>query len=106
MTNKTQTQNKTYERFLSYALRNGLENIHTGILIKDIVLKDNKSQNGVYARVYKKIRENKHSHKQTDIYFIVIFKQFPIKDNLVLFKRTTNLNLLNKILRRWEEIKI
>jgi len=94
------------ERYLSYALRNGLEYIHTGILFKDVVLKDNESKNCSYGRIYKKIREDKHSHKQTDIYFIVVFKQFPIKDNLILFKKTTSLKLLNRVLKRWDEIGV
>jgi len=94
------------EKVLSYALRNGLEYIHTGILFKDYTLKDNKSENCVYGRVYKKIRENKHTHKQTEIYFIVIFKQHPIRENLILFQKTTNLKVLNMVLKRWEDIKI
>ena len=95
----------SYDKYLSYSLKNGLENINTGILIKDIILKDIKS-GCVYGRIYKKIRENKHSHKQTDIYFIVIFRQNPIRENLVFFKRTMDLKFLNMVLKRWEEIKI
>ena len=96
----------TYEKLLSYALRDGLEHIHTGILFKDCVLKDNKTKGCVYGRIYKKISENRHTHKQKEIFYIVVFKQHPIRENLILFKKTTNLKFLNNILKIWEKIKI
>ena len=102
MTNNTEQQKE--ERFLSYALRNGLSSVYTGVLIKDYVLKYKNSC--AYGKIYKKIREDRHLHKQTDIYYIVVYLQEPIQENLLFYKRTTSLKLLNQIIKRWNEIKI
>lgn len=96
---------KDYDKFLSYALRNGLDSIYTGIIIRDEVLKE-KNGSFIYGRIYKKIREDKHNHHQTNIYYIVVFKQFPINENLIIYKRTASLKFINQINKRWDIIKI